>query len=75
MTTMMHDVNEDSEDFYDAYLENMEHMEPEQQFSSIDQNDKLRVETSTIRWASKNKCGLKNITIPNKNTVLNINSK
>ena len=70
------EVDQMDEDFYDTYLENMECIEPEKQFTFNDRNDKFKVDTSTIRWAGRNKYGVKNTKIPHTNMmVLNVNSK
>ena len=57
------EVDQMDEDFYDTYLENMECIEPEEQYTFNDRNDIFKVDTSTIRWAGQNKCGVKNIKI------------
>ena len=48
------EVDQMDEDFYDTYLENMDCIEPEKQFTFNDRNDKFKVEISTIRLAGKN---------------------
>ena len=53
----------------------MECIEPEKQFTFNDRNDKFKVDTSTMQWAGKNKCGVKNIKITHNNIFLDINSK
>ena len=63
------------EDFYDTYLENMDCIEPEKQYTFNDRNDKFKVDTSTIWWAGSNKRWVKNIKIQHTNMVLNVNSK
>ena len=40
------------EDFYDTYLENMECIEPEKQYTFNDRNDIFKVDTSTISIVS-----------------------
>ena len=52
----------------------MECIEPEKQFTCNDGNDKFKMDTSTIRWASK-KYWVENIKIAHNNMVLNVNSK
>ena len=47
----------------------------QRKFNFNDKNDKFRVDASTKHWAGKNKCGQKNIKIPHKDTILNVNSK
>ena len=64
------EVDHMDEDFYDTYLENMECIKPEEQYTFNDRNDIFKVDTSTIRWAGKHKCGLKNIKTPYNNSLL-----